>query len=426
MAPSKTTTDTDGFDHTSVTCKAFAALLCVSSVAVGCTVLVSALKTQDPIGIYRPDAVRRELPRDGPFMAVETANPRGLHGPGAVSPTKEEFQAHLGEFAKKKGAGWLFNRKHRGKGGGGRGKGKGGGRGGGLPFGHAGMRGPTGDFLWDRGAGRRGHHVESGIGPMQVQAADYDEEEAMGKVRGCLLNLDRSGAQMVPGERGFYPSPAKWAEMHEGNVEAVQTATRRSPQPRQLFLGDSITRGLAAHRGASSEASSEASVLALGISGDTTTNLLWRIRHGELPRNLRPEKVAILIGANDFTHGRELAIDAPLRTALSACAIIRHVRHQGLKAPITLTKILPRGKQWPHGLGANATRRANALLEVLVKGAAADFRVRLVDCGGRFVLHPPEDSRDDFGFINERLMPDRVHMSPAGYAEWDACLNADV
>ena len=60
------------------------------------------------------------------------------------------------------------------------------------------------------------------------------------------------------------------------------------------------------------------------------------------------------------------------------------------------------------------------------EGAAADFRVRLVDCGGRFVLHPPEDSRDDFGFINERLMPDRVHMSPAGYAEWDACLNADV
>ena len=232
MAPSKTTTDTDGFDHTSVTCKAFAALLCVSSVAVGCTVLVSALKTQDPIGIYRPDAVRRELPRDGPFMAVETANPRGLHGPGAVSPTKEEFQAHLGEFAKKKGAGWLFNRKHRGKGGGGRGKGKGGGRGGpgGLPFGHAGMRGPTGDFLWDRGAGRRGHHVESGIGPMQVQAADYDEEEAMGKVRGCLLNLDRSGAPMVPGERGFYPSPAKWAQLVESTLTTAATRARWAGQ----------------------------------------------------------------------------------------------------------------------------------------------------------------------------------------------------
>jgi hypothetical protein len=242
MAPSRTSTDTDGFDHTSLTCKAFAALLCVSSVAVGCVTLVSALKTQDPISVYRPDAVRRELPRDGPFMAVDTANPHGLHGPGAVSPTKEEFQAHLGEFAKKKGAGWLFGRNHRGKGRGGRGKGKGEGRGS-LPFGHAGMRGPTGDFLWDRGAGRRGHHVESGIGPMQVRAADYDEEEAMGKVRGCLLNLARSGAPMVPGERGFYPSPAKWASYHEGNVEAVQTATRRSPQPRQLFLGDSITRG---------------------------------------------------------------------------------------------------------------------------------------------------------------------------------------
>ena len=145
---------------------------------------------------------------------------------------------------------------------------------------------------------------------------------------------------------------------------------------------------------------------------------LWPSRHGELPRTLRPEKVAILIGANDFTHGRELAIDAPLRTALSVCAIIRHVRHQGLTAPITLTKIMPRGKQWPKGPGADATRRANALLEVLVKGAAVEFKVRLVDCGGRFV--------DGFGIIKKDLMPDRVHPSPQGYAEWDACLNADV
>jgi len=36
--------------------------------------------------------------------------------------------------------------------------------------------------------------VESGIGPMQVRAADYDEEEARAKVRGRLLNLARSGA----------------------------------------------------------------------------------------------------------------------------------------------------------------------------------------------------------------------------------------
>ena len=200
--PSKPTANAEGqpFDHTSLTCKAFAALLCVSGVAAGCITLVAALKTQDPIGVYRPDAVRRELPRNGPFMAVETANPHGLHGPGAVSPTKQEFQAHLGSLTKGRGSPWHLARRQKGKGGGhGKGRGcHGKGCGHGSPFGHAGMRGPTGDFLWERGAGRRGHHVESGIGPMQVQAADYDEEEARGKVRNCLLNLDRSGAPMVP------------------------------------------------------------------------------------------------------------------------------------------------------------------------------------------------------------------------------------
>ena len=55
---------------------------------------------------------------------------------------------------------------------------------------------------------------------------------------------------------------------------------------------------------------------------------------------------------------------------------------------------------------------------MLVKGATPEFKLRLADCGGRFV--------DSAGNINERLMPDRVHPSPQGYAEWDACLNAAV
>ena len=44
------------------------------------------------------------------------------------------------------------------------------------------------------------------------------------------------------------------------------------------------------------------------------------------------------------------------------CAIIRYVRHQGLKAPITLTKILPRGKQWPKGLRLRVRVRVRVTL----------------------------------------------------------------
>ena len=76
-------------------------------------------------------------------------------------------------------------------------------------------------------------------------------------------------------------------------------------------------------------------------------------------------------------------------------------------------------REWPHTLGANATRRANALLDVLVQGASPQFRVRLVDCGHRFV-------NEQSGEILERLMPDHIHPSRQGFAVWDACLHADV
>ena len=40
--------------------------------------------------------------------------------------------------------------------------------------------------------------------------------------------------------------------------------------------------------------------LAFGISGDTTSNLLWRLQNGEMPPSLRSKVWWILIGTNNF------------------------------------------------------------------------------------------------------------------------------
>ena len=36
-------------------------------------------------------------------------------------------------------------------------------------------------------------------------------------------------------------------------------------------------------------------------AGDTTANLWWRLKNGELPKNHMPKVVVMMVGANDLT-----------------------------------------------------------------------------------------------------------------------------
>ena len=44
--------------------------------------------------------------------------------------------------------------------------------------------------------------------------------------------------------------------------------------------------------------------IALGMSGDTTGNVRWRLMHGELPRLRHPAAVVLLVGTNDLRDAR--------------------------------------------------------------------------------------------------------------------------
>lgn len=116
-----------------------------------------------------------------------------------------------------------------------------------------------------------------------------------------------------------------WTKAHMENVglaRNIKKVTQKSSSFRELdvvFLGDSITEGW---RGTSfgepiehkqenkqifekyfdMEKSSTAKMegLVLGIAGDKSPNLLWRLQNGEIPKSLNSKVYWVLIGTNDF------------------------------------------------------------------------------------------------------------------------------
>ena len=106
-----------------------------------------------------------------------------------------------------------------------------------------------------------------------------------------------------------------WMRAHEINKSIISNHTNDGLDV--VFLGDSITeRWIARRRGIfdpslkknldsfqrifTRDGGSDINSIALGISGDTGPNLLWRLQNGEMPDSLRPKIWWILIGINDL------------------------------------------------------------------------------------------------------------------------------
>ena len=78
--------------------------------------------------------------------------------------------------------------------------------------------------------------------------------------------------------------------------------------------------------------------LPLGIAGDQTTNLLWRIQNGELPSNLSPSIFVLLIGTNDLSYD-ECSAD---NIIIGILQCVEYLLEERPEAQILLHGLLPR------------------------------------------------------------------------------------
>jgi lysophospholipase L1-like esterase len=182
----------------------------------------------------------------------------------------------------------------------------------------------------------------------------------------------------------------EWRARHD-----AQLAAPGREQASLALVGDSITQ-----MWADAEAYREFlsyHPLNLGIGGDQTQHVLWRIEHGSLT-GTAPRVVVVLIGVNNLGNGY-----SPEETTRGILAVVAAVRRQTPKAKVILLGILPSAE-----LPTDPMRKRIAETNRLVSGAPLPEGVTFHDVGAG-LLEPD-------GRIATATMADGLHPTPRGFA----------
>lgn len=186
-----------------------------------------------------------------------------------------------------------------------------------------------------------------------------------------------------------------WVKRHEAMNERVKKG-----DVDLIFIGDSITQGW---EGAGKEVWAERyekrKAVNLGISGDRTQHVLWRLDHGNID-GIHPKAAVIMIGTNNSNKEDNTVAEI----AEGVTAIVRRLRDRLPETKILLVAIFPRGQQPSPQRGK--VLQVNQVLNKLADGKHVWF----IDFGYKFV--------NPDGSIPKSLMPDYLHLSKEGYEIW--------
>lgn len=195
---------------------------------------------------------------------------------------------------------------------------------------------------------------------------------------------------------------------------ADDLAQARAGGHRLVFLGDSITQGW---RGKGKACWEEfwqpRRAINLGIGGDRTQHVLWRLDHGLLGALAAPDNdvrgCVVMIGTNNSNGADNTAEEI----GQGIVAVVRRLRTSLPKAKVLLLAIFPRGER------PNPQREKCAAASRFAAAAfAGDDMVIYRDLGAHFL--------GDGGTLSKDVMPDLLHLSEQAYRTWATAIVADV
>ncbi len=188
-----------------------------------------------------------------------------------------------------------------------------------------------------------------------------------------------------------------WLDTHARLVEHVKANAGSCDA---LLVGDSITM----QWGDSWKTNfPNLKAINIGIGGDKTQNVLWRLDHGGV-EGLQPKLILLMIGNNNMFFAPETGIE-PAAKGIEMC--VKNLRDKFADVPIIVAKILPAHE--PSHRFYEDIKQTNAALDELQLDR--DPKVIVLDMWHDFTV--------ESGKLKQELFTsDNIHLSPAGYATY--------
>jgi lysophospholipase L1-like esterase len=214
----------------------------------------------------------------------------------------------------------------------------------------------------------------------------------------CLLTLTfvSLASADAPKHAATTPAPrdAGWMKRHESFNERVKKGNVDL-----LFIGDSITQGWeGAGKGVWEKFYGKRNAVNLGIGGDRTQHVLWRLENGNIA-GIKPKLAVIMIGTNNAGSNTSQEI------ADGVTAIVEKLRKDLPETKVLVLGIFPRGPDANDG-----ARKVNEGANALIGKLADDKNVYYLDIGPKFT--------EADGKLSREIMPDLLHLNEKSYTIW--------
>ena len=194
------------------------------------------------------------------------------------------------------------------------------------------------------------------------------------------------------------PRPEKnWQD----RAKLLDQRLKDTPDTELLFIGDSITEGWEG-KGAKeiwAKNYDRRKAVNLGIGGDRTQHVLWRLTNAPLD-GVKPKAAVVMIGTNN-SNAED---NTPAQIAEGVTAIVRKLRERLPDMKILLLAIFPRGENF------NAQRGKLAQINQVLAKLDDGKNVLFLDIGHHFL--------NSDGILPAEIMPDYLHLSAKGYEMW--------